>query len=57
MAMHEMVVCVVCGVLQVSAGTCVVLAETLSSNTALDAVILEVSHSICVSCANPNACA
>jgi hypothetical protein len=33
-------------VLQVSAGTCVVLAETLSSNTALDAVILEVSHLI-----------
>lgn len=27
---------------QVSAGTCVVLAETLSSNTALDAVILQV---------------
>jgi hypothetical protein len=32
---------------QVSAGTCVVLAETLSSNTALDAVILQVCLFVC----------
>jgi hypothetical protein len=31
--------------MQVSAGTCVVLAETLSSNTALAAVILQVGVS------------
>lgn len=42
---HDYITCLLAvGWLQVSAGTCVVLAETLSSNTALDAVILEVSH-------------